>query len=134
MTHDGGVMSRHLDDDRGDMLLSGLLKLLAFFAIVGLLIFEVGAIAVNRVQLDDAAGQAARAAAATAGARRTRPDQLQEAAQSTLPEDVRLEAVSLEGQTVEVTVSRQAPVLVLDRLGPLADWAEATVVKEATLR
>lgn len=122
-----------MHSDRGDILTSGLLKLLLFLAVLALIVFEAGAVMVNQVQADEAAGGAARAALAASASSRAQPH-LEEAARAALPERTTLDALTADAEGVEVTVTRQANVVVLDRIGPLEGLASATVSRRADRR
>lgn len=115
-------------DERGDIILAGLGRMLAGLLVLGTLLFDGGAIAVNRVQLEEAARVAARTGAVTwADQRSTR------AVERAVLEDLAgesgmvLDAVTVANARVQVTVSRPAAVLLLDRLGPLGKYAHASV-------
>lgn len=108
-------------DERGDVILSGLGKMLAGLILLGVVLFDGGAVVVNRVQLDEAARSAARVGAVTwsqQGSSRA----VERAVLGDLSgqSGMALDAVTVTDARVEVTVSRHAAVLVLDRLGPLA--------------
>jgi Flp pilus assembly protein TadG len=116
--------------DRGDVILSGLMKIVLFLLIVFYLVFEIAAVTVNQVQLDDAAQTAARLGAQALRDRRG-PAGAEEAVQQPLPDNVTLEGISIAGDEVTVTATRAAAVLLLDRLGPLAQFATSTVTATA---
>jgi hypothetical protein len=122
-------------DDRGDVLASGLVKLVTFLLAVALVAFEVVAIAVNYVQLDGIAGEAVRSGAAVSQNERTEAH-VERAVLAVLAEhdDARLEELSMDRSALEITIGRPARVLVLDRLGPLADLAENSLTKQARFR
>lgn len=109
-------------------------KMLAALLLIGLAMFEAGAIGVNRIQLDDIAGKAIRAAARAYQDQSSRsPAAVTVAVEGSLADhpQVRLVDVAVDPEGVSITISRTAPVLVVDRIGPLADWAEAEVSKHA---
>lgn len=114
-------------DERGDIILAGLGKTLAALLLLGTVLFDGGAIAVNRVQLDDAARSAARSGAVTWAAQRSTPG-AEQAVLATLSSQsgMTLESLTVTDGRVEVTVSRRATVLILDRLGPLARHAHGS--------
>lgn len=118
--------------DEGGEVASGLLRIAAFVLALALVLFEAGAVAVNRIQLDDVGQEAARAGAFALRDQQSRRAVTQ-AAQEVVAfrEGVVLDAVDIDGDAVTVTVSREAPVLVIDRIGPIASWAQATVTKTA---
>jgi hypothetical protein len=116
-------------NERGDIIVDGLLRMVAGLLLVGLLCFEVGAVAINQVQLDGKAQDAARVGAEVWD--RHRDDELTRHAveqEAGLLPDARVEAVTIEDPVVAVTVSRPAPVLVADRVWFLQD----RIVGEAT--
>jgi hypothetical protein len=124
-----------MGDERGDVLASGLLKLVGFLLGLAFVVFEVVAIAVNYVQLDDIATQAARAGASV-GQQERSVAHVERAVLAVLEEhdSARLEELDIDRQSLEVTVGRTARVLVLDRLGPLGDLAENSLTKRAEFR
>jgi hypothetical protein len=117
-----------MGDERGDVLAAGLLKLVAFLLALAFVVFEVVAVGVNYVQLDDIATQAARAGASVGQRERTQAH-VERAVLAVLEEheSTRLEDLDIDRRALEVTVGRTARVLVLDRLGPLGRLAERTV-------
>lgn len=121
--------------DHGDILASSLLKLVAFLLALGLVIFEVVAVGVNFVQLDGIAGDAIRAGASVPERERTeaRVERAILGALESRP-DAALASFTMERDALEITVTRTANVLVLDRLGPLADLAENSLTKRAEFR
>ena len=124
-----------MNDDRGDVLASGLAKLVGFLLALALVVFEVVAIGVNYVQLDDIAEEAVRAGASATEHRRTEAH-VERAILAALEhhEGVRLDDLDLGPDAIEVTVARTARVLVLDRLGPLADLADNSLTKQGEFR
>jgi hypothetical protein len=117
------------------MRLSGVTKLVLALLIFGLIVYEAVAVGVNFVQLDDIAGTAIREGAAVPRAERTEPH-VERAVRASLEEHpgATLESFRMNGESLEVTVRRTARVLVLTRLGPLADWADNSVTKRARFR
>jgi hypothetical protein len=114
-----------------------LIKIVAILAIIGVVVFDTGAVIVNHVQLDDVAQTTLRTTAQSArtGADR-RPAALTQAAEQALDqasERAELVEVTLESSRLRVTVRQDAQVLLLDRLGPLADLATAEVTKATEL-
>ena len=122
-------------DERGDVLASGLLKLVAFLLGLALVVFEVVAIAVNYVQLDNIAAQAVRAGASVTQRERTEAH-VERAVLAVLEEheNARLEEFHMGRETLEITIGRTASVLVLDRIGPLGELAENSLTKKAEFR
>lgn len=127
----GRVRRTNLHDDRGS---AGPLKLLVVVVVLGLVLYEAGAVMVNVVQVDELAQSALRNAVqqAQSPAGRT-PDAVQEAARAGLARSdrARLETAVLDAAGLTVTVSQDARTIVLHRLGPLADLATARSTKTA---
>jgi hypothetical protein len=119
-------------DDSGQI---GLVKLLVGLAVVGLVLFELGAVAVNHVQLDGLAERAARSAAASHATRPTRElttaRQGAEAAIADEPHAHLVDVTLQQDGRVAVTLSRPARVLVIDRIGFLEDFATAAITRSA---
>ncbi len=122
-------------DERGDIMLRGLVKLVVFILALALVVHEAVAIAVNHVQLDDIGRDAVLSGAAVPSGQRT-PAHVERAVLASLDEHegARLEAFAADREAVRVTVGRTANVLVLDRLGPLSSWSENSVTKQAVFR
>ncbi|HUH07259.1 MAG TPA: hypothetical protein VML96_05555 [Egibacteraceae bacterium] len=123
----------NLSAERGDIILSGLLRMVAGLLLVGLALIETGAVAVNAVQLDEVATSAARAAAV---AWRDHGSQLaaQDAAERALAVEsgVALETVSIASDgSATVTLHRDAAVLFLDRVPPARRFLRHAVTKSA---
>lgn len=103
--------------ERGDIILEGLLRIVAGLLLVGLLVFEIGAVAINHVQLHAAARSSARVAAAAwvghgseravAAALGAEPPELSGAV---------VRGFAIEEDAAVVALTRKAPVLVADRL------------------
>lgn len=119
--------------DRGDIVLGWLTKVVASLALLGLIGFDAMSLAVARVQAEDSAQQAVRAAAATYASTRD----LQAAYDSAVAK------VAAAGDTIDpagfgvasdgaVTLSlrRDAPTLLVEKVAPLRTYAE--VVRTVT--
>lgn len=108
--------------ERGDIILDGLLRTVAGLLFIALLLFEVGAVVVNEVQLDGAAQRAAREGArALDGPGSVELVELAaDHAASTL-NGASVTDVIIDDDRVGVTVTRPAPVLLADRIPPLSD-------------
>lgn len=120
-------------DDRGDVIVSGVLKLLVGLLLLGLVLYEGGALVVNQVQLDDAARRAAAAgAAAWAYEHSTAAVDGVVQRRMTRHTEMALESVAIEGDTVTVTVTRPAAVMLLDRIGPLSHYAQGRASSSST--
>lgn len=109
-------------DDRGDVILGGMLRTVLALLLVGLVVFEVGAVVVNAVQLDDVADDAARAAA-LAMASSGRVQVAEAAADAIISRQVGVvvDAVEVDREQVRVMVSRAPLFLVLGHVPPLEE-------------
>lgn len=138
MAHDV-TMARTADgpslaSEHGGIIAAGLLKIVLVLLVFGLVVYEAGAVGVNYMQLDDLAGQAARAGASTPPQQRTAAT-VERAVLATLEgSGANLDAFEVTRDGVTVTVSRPARVMVVDHLGPLADLARAERTKQAVFR
>jgi hypothetical protein len=114
-----------LSCERGDVIVGGLLKIVVGLIIFGLIVYEAGAITVNQAQLDDQAQSATLEGlgALATGQRSTAVEQTVHAA---VDPSMAVDWVAVDQGRVTVTLSRQARVLLLDRLGPLADLTQQT--------
>jgi cytoskeletal protein RodZ len=119
--------SSHLPTgDRGDIVLGWLTRLVVVLAVVGVLGFDAVALGVGRLKAEDRAQAAARAAAQS-----WRQDEdVQVAYEAALATTERLEdaippasfTVGPDG-AVTLTVEHTATTLLLEKVGPLRDWA-----------
>ena len=125
--------ARHADplhmDDRGDIVLGWLTKLVAVLAVFGVLGFDAISLGAARFQAEDHAQVAVRAAAESY---RTGKD-LQAAYDAAVAEvvehgdtiDPQTFSVAPDG-TVTLTLLRIAPTMVIEKIGPARDWAKMT--------
>lgn len=114
---------------------SGLLKTIVVLAVIGVALYDGGAVLVNQFQLDEAAGDAIRIAAQDYGTHRS-ANGAETVANEVLEEltGAELSEFTVDEVGMRMTVGRPAPVLVLDRIPPLADWAHGAVTKTAEFR
>lgn len=125
---DGAARADHLVvDDRGDIVLGWLTKLVVTLSVLGVIGFDLVSLGATRFQAEDHAQTAARAAAgAYAG-----PTSLQAAYDAAVAEvvahgdtiDPQTFSVSPEG-TVTLTLHRLAPTLLVEKVGPLREYAD----------
>ena len=117
-----GHVAHRWRGDHGDVIISGLVRTTLFLVVLAALLYEVGAFAVNAVQLDEIADDAARRAAreAASGAPST---QIEQAVLASLASEtgVVLEGVSHTADTATVTVARPPLFLFVDRIPGLTD-------------
>jgi hypothetical protein len=95
----------------------GLVKVLAALAVLVIMLFDGGAVLVNVVQVDDAAGDVARLAARDYASRGS-PSKAEQVAMSVVAD--------LRGARLDD--------LAVDRLPLIADWAMASATKHASWR
>lgn len=103
----------------GDILLSWLLRLVATILVLGLVVFEGGAVTYAHLDADDAAGEVARAgtvAYRAAGSLVAARDAAEDVARI---RGVELMVFERDGATLVVEVERQARTLLLQRIPAL---------------
>jgi uncharacterized membrane protein len=122
-------------DERGDVIISGMLKTLLFLLLTALLVYEVGAVLVNSVQLDEIADDAARAAAQAAGGGAT-VEGVEQAVLASLADQsgVVLDSVAHDKATATVAVSREPLFLVSQRIPPLRERFAGRATHTAAIR
>ena len=116
-------------DDRGDIVLGWLTKVVAVLAVLGVIGFDAISLGAARFQAEDHAQLAARAAAETYKSGKD----LQAAYDAALAEvlehgdsiDPQTFSVAPDG-TVTLTLLRVAPTMLVERIGPVRDWANMT--------
>lgn len=109
-----------MSDDRGDIIIAYLVRLVGGLALVGLLVIESVAVTVNRIGLEEAVDRAARAGAAAYAEHRS-ADAVERAVDQRLEHaDAELVDLDIGGRTVSVTGVRSASVLVSDRIDALS--------------
>jgi len=114
------------------VILSGLLRTVAVLLVGGLVLFDGGAVAINHIQLEETARVAARAGAgalAGEGSHAVREAVVERLEQET---GMTLADLTIERGQVAVTVARPAAVLVLDRVRPLASYAQGSASAAAS--
>ncbi len=118
--------------ERGDIILEGLARTVGGLLLLALVAFEVGAVLVNTVQLDDAARRAARDAASALEARGSL------AAAEVAADDVaadldgcRVDEVAFAEGGVTVTLTRPAPLVLAGRIGPIAERTVGSATAQA---
>lgn len=109
-------------NDRGDVILSGMLNTVLFLLVTALVVYEIGAVVVNAIQLDDVANDASRVAAQAAGAGAS-DVRLEQTVRDYLAlhmgtdgEAVLLDGITKNHDTVTISVSREPRFLVAERL------------------
>ena len=125
-----------LSDERG-IVVAWLVRLVLGLAVAGLILFEVGAIAVNAFTLSSTAGDIAVAlstSAAASGAAGPNEGQLENEGQR-LAEEAGATLVSIEvdrsNRVVYVTLRRKADTLFDQRFSAIKGWGRATAEGQA---
>lgn len=122
-------------DDRGDIVLGWLTKLVATLAVLGVIGFDLISLGTARFQAEDHAQSAVRAASE---AYRT-PADVQAAYDAALAAvvehgdtiDPNSFSVSADG-TVTLTLHRTASTMLVEKVGPLRPWADVERTVSAT--
>lgn len=126
----------NLSDERG-ILVSWLVKLLLGLAVAGLILFEVGAIAVNTFTLSSTANDIAielTTSVTQSGSLTPNESQLQGQARDLAKEaGARLVALDIDSteRIVHVTLRRRADTLVIQRFSAIEGWGRATADGQA---
>ena len=119
--------------DRGDVVLGWLTKLVVVLSAVGLVGFDAIAVVQGHIQAEDRAGTAARAAADSYQSSHN-TQQAYDAAFATLVDGDTIEtttfAITSDG-TVSLRLHHHATTLLLHKISPLADKADAVGTGEA---
>jgi hypothetical protein len=121
-------------DDRG-LVINWLVKVVLAFTVVGLLLFEVGAVIVARASADSTAGKAAEDAGFRY--RDTRDIGVATEAARTRAENEGAEFISYgvnaQGDTNSVTVRKTAKTLFIQRIEPLKKYRVATATESTSI-
>lgn len=124
-----------MSTDHGDIILDGLIRTVGGLLIVALLLFEAGAVMVSHVRLDGVAQEAAGAAAHAWDVERSESAVAVavEEASATL-DGAWVRDIAVGREAVSVTLSRSAPVLLVDHIGAVARWLVTDVTARAPVR
>jgi hypothetical protein len=116
--------------DESGVVLGWLVKVVAVLSVLGLVLYELGAVTVNYFGLDTSADDIAVSLSS-----KVIDSPIDEAGLrnlgKTMAKDVGAKLVRLElddrQQTLSIVLTRKASTLVVDRIPPLKGWAKATV-------
>lgn len=122
-------------DDRGDIVLGWLTKLVATLAVLGVIGFDLISLGTARFQAEDHAQSAVRAANEAYGSSKD----LQTAYDAALAEvvqhgdtiDPQTFSVAPDG-TISLTLHRTAPTMLVEKVAPLREWADVERTVTAT--
>ena len=128
--------ARRLIRDETGVVAEWLLKIVFWFALAGVVLFDAGAIVVNYVDLDSTANDIATAlstdvAAANLGPNDPRLAQRAEELARDAEARVLNVAVAPDG-TLHVRIARSADTLIVSRIGALRGWGRAVAAARAT--
>jgi hypothetical protein len=124
--------------DESGLIVSWLVRIVVVLALVGVVLFDAGAIAVNFFTLDGTADEVALAVSSDIATGAIPVPNLECTRRSTQPacravyevgraEDVRIVSASFDQEGVfHVELKRTADTLIVGRIGPIEDWATAT--------
>lgn len=125
---------QHRPGEQGDIITGWLFRLLAFMAVLVVVGYEVISIGLNVVTLDDNAREVARAARdayRVEGSLDDAEDAAQEVADL---HGVEVVGLVEDGDDLIVTLEKQAPTLLVHRVGPLEDLATSTTDSRIVVR
>lgn len=123
-------------DERG-IIASWLVRLVIGFALVGVVLFDGGAIAVNYFGLDSAANQIAVAVSVNVADRSiSGPQQLENAARELARErSARLIRAEIDDEgVVHIELRRRADTLLVSRISAIEDWGVASATASSGTR
>lgn len=130
-SQDGRRSQRHARGELGSIVASWLVQLLLVLVVLGTVGYEVISIGLTSVGVDDASRQVARAARdAYRSADRSLDEATTVAVEAATTHRATVADVSLHGEVLSVTLRREAPTLLVHRIGPIAHLA----TREATAR
>jgi hypothetical protein len=114
-------------NQRGDIVLGWLVKLIVSLAIVGVVAFEGGAVVVAHVGADSAANDASGEAAISYSHRHDLDAAKEAAEESARMSGARVVGfvIAADGKAVIVTVEKKAHTIILQRLGATRSWSTA---------
>jgi hypothetical protein len=113
-------------DERGDILWSWLVRLCLVMAVLSLVTYEVVSVAVSTVALDDRAREVARAARDEYRVERSLERASATATEVARTHGAEVTAVTEDGDLLVIELEKQAPTLIVHRLGPLDELTTTT--------
>lgn len=129
---EGNAGERARRSERGGIVTGWLFKLVLSFAIIGLVVYEAGAVVLSRVQVDQIAIDAAREAGFSYGkdGSTAKAEKTAVAFAARSGADVVDFRIDRQNETVTVTIRKDASTLIIHRIGPFERFTKA----EATQR
>jgi len=116
-----------LQDERG-IVVHWMAKLVIFLALLGVVVYDGSALAVNSFQLDSLVDEIAVTVSTSAGDGRSLFELEQEAGKIARRQGAKLTELELDDRegTLRVTVKREAKTLVVSRFSQTEDWGRMT--------
>ena len=118
-----------MGNDRGDIVLGWLTKLVVTLAVLGVIGFDLVSLGAARLAAEDHAQDAARVASATYRDSRNLQAAYDAAAAEALTHGDTVDAptftISPDGR-ITLTLRRTAPTLLVEKIGPLRSWADVS--------
>ena len=123
-------------NDRGDIVLSWLVRVIALLAVVGVMAFDVLSVGSSRLSIDDQATTAARAAADSWAASHDLQGAFdaawRSATEADATNDVDVKSFSIDaGGVAHVTLRREAPTFIVRLIPPLRRLAVVRAVGDS---
>lgn len=118
-------------DERGDIIGSWLVQLLAVMAVVGLFGYELLSVAITTLTVDGDAEEVVDAAADAYGRNESTTEALEAAEEEAARRGVSVADLVVDGERLEVTVTRDTPTLVVHRIPGLEGAAEVAATRHS---
>ena len=122
------------DGERGDIISRWLVQMLATMAVFALIAYEIIAVGVAAVRVDDIAREVARAARDTYRVEQSLDGAQARAAEHAQSRGATLTAAELDGDSLSVTVETRAATLLVHRLPPLEDRVTPAATHDVAVR
>jgi hypothetical protein len=119
-------------DESGGIIGGWLLQLVVFLAVLAFIAYEVISVMVTNISLDDTAREVARAARDEYRVARSIDVATASAGETAAARDARIVEVIQDGDDLIVELERDAPTLVIHRIGPLQDLSKANTSARIT--
>lgn len=122
------------DRERGGIVTGWLVRLILSLAVLGLGLYEAGAVIVAHIAADQVSSEAAREAGAVFGTTNRKTPAREAAADIAARSGATLESVEfVRDEVVLATVTKTAPTLILGRIGFFKKWTTATATGKGAI-
>lgn len=118
--------------ESGDIITGWLLQVVIFLAVISFIAYEVISVLATTVSLDDTAREVARAARDEYRVTRSLDAASETAAEVADVRDAHVVELTEDGDDLIVELQRDAPTLVIHRIGPLQDLAKVNTSARVT--